>query len=401
MEQTKKQAKELIIVADPDQKVQEGFKRLFSSHYRIQCFSESDAGLRFIKDNPSAAVIFSCYNLPGRGGVAFLRASETIVPLATRIMLTRESSVEAVKKSLNEAHAFMFLDKPVKSTDLISALETALAHHTFMSKERALLERTLSGSIKMLIDMLAVFHPDAFRRTAPMRKQALMLAKATSLRKTWELEIAVMLSPLGEALLPKEIIAKYRAARSLTEQERDVLNKSPDQTRELLKNIPQLEKVSEYLYLSGRGFDGSGFPKDGPVGEDIPVAARIIRLLTDLWYASPEDGPDAAAFEALAINRQKYDPNLLHLAQHHLLGDIEEHRKKHISHCYINSLRPGDILVDDVLTEGRHELVLSRGHPLTLTTIRRLDHFNRTAGVRQPVRVIRHEVPAEALADTA
>lgn len=394
-------ATDLIVIADPDKDVQAGFQRLFGEHMRVATFSDSDAALLFMKQNHGTSVIFSCFNLPGRGGTAFLRASESIVPQATRVMLTRETSAEAVKKTLNEGHAFMFLEKPCKPADLVSALETAIAHHRQLAKDRALLERTLAGSVKLLIDMLALFHPEAFRRTATVRKQALKLARQLDMRKTWELEMAVMLSPLGEALLPKQILARYRAARGLTEQERDVLNRSPVQTRELLKNIPQLEKVSDFLYLSARGYDGSGFPKDGPVGKEIPLVSRIIKLLTDLWYASPENGPDAAAFEALTINSRKYDPKLLDLAKKVLMDDVPEERKKLVAQCYIRSLRPGDVLVDDALTESSRELVLSRGHMLTPTTIRRLEHFHQTAGVRQPIRVERHEVPEEVVPDTA
>ncbi|ASP36069.1 HD domain-containing phosphohydrolase [Labrenzia sp. VG12] len=390
---------DLIVVADPDENVKKGFQRLFSGHKNVVCFSESDPALLFLKQNPGTSVVFSCFNLPGRGGTAFLRAAETIVPLAARIMLTREKSAEAIKKALNEGHAFMFLEKPCQPTELVSAMETALSHHRQLAKDRALLERTLAGSVKLLIDMLALFHPEAFSRTAAVRKQALKLAKALGMKKTWELEMAVMLSPLGEALLPKQILARYRAARSLTEQERDVLDRAPVQSRELLKNIPQLEKVSEYLYLSGRGYDGSGFPKDGPTGQEIPLVSRMLKLLTDLWYASPESGPDAASFEALTINWRKYDPKLLELAREILMDDLPESRRKHVAQCYIRSLRPGDILVDDALTESSHELVLARGHLLTPTTIRRLEHFHQTAGVRQPIRVERHEVVEELLGD--
>ena len=392
---------DLVVVADPDKNVQAGFERLFGSHMGVACFSETEAALQFLKQNHGTAVIFSCFNLPGRGGTAFLRAAETIAPQAARVMLTRENSADAIKKTLNEAHAFMYLEKPCQSTDLASAMETALSHHFQLAKDRALLERTLAGSVKLLIDMLALFHPEAFRRTSTVRKQALRLAKRLGMKKTWELEMSVMLSPLGEALLPKQILARYRAARGLTEQERNILDRAPDQTRDLLKNIPQLEKVSEYLFLSGRGFDGSGFPKDGPTGKEIPMIARILKLLTDLWYASPESGPDAAAFEALTINKRKYDPMLLELAKETLMDDVPEERKRLVAECYIRSLRPGDVLIDDALTETGHELVLSRGHMLTPTTIRRLEHFHQAAGVRQPIRVERHSAPEEALIDTA
>ncbi len=382
-------SKNIIVVADPDEQVQSGYKRLFGGHFNVVCFSDSDSALECLKQNPGVSVIFSCFNLPGSGGVAFLQAAETVVPLAARVMLTSETSAEVVKKALNEGRAFMFLEKPCMPADLVNAFEAAISHHKNLAKDRLLLERTLSGSVKMLIDMLALFHPDAFRRTATVRKQALKLARQLKITRTWELEMAVMLSPLGEALLPKQIIARYRAAKSLTEQERDVLDKSPAQTRELLHNIPQLERVSDYLYLSARGFDGSGFPKDGPKGTDIPRISRIVKLLTDLWYASPETGPDAAAFEALMINKRKYDPKLLEIAKDALLDDIPDDKKSQIAECHIRTLRSGDILVDDALTENAHELVLSRGHVLTSTTIRRLEHFHKTSGVRQPIRVER------------
>ncbi|KZM47933.1 HD domain-containing phosphohydrolase [Labrenzia sp. OB1] len=388
---------DLIVVVDPDDGVQAGVKRLFGDHLKVVCFAESEEALLFIRQNTGVAVILSCYNLPGRGGPSFLRACETLVPQAARVMLTRENSAEAITNALHEGRVFLFLQKPCKQAELVTAVETALGHHRHLAKDRALLERTLAGSIKLLIDMMALFHPEAFRRTSTVRKQALKIAKGLGIKKTWELEMAVMLSPLGEALLPKEILSRYRAARSLTEQERDVLNRSPAQTRDLLTNIPQLEKVSEYLFLSARGYDGSGFPQDGPKGKDIPRVARIIKLLTDLWYASPDNGPDAAAFEAMTINKGKYDPELLALAKEVLMDDVPEEKKKFVTQCHIRSLKPGDVLIDDALTEGNRELVLSRGHLLTLTTIRRLEHFHQTTGVRQPIRVERRQTAEEAV----
>lgn len=154
----------------------------------VACFSDSDSALIFLKQQPSAAIVCSCFNLPGRGGSAFLRASEIIAPMAARVMLTRERSAEAVKQALNEGHAFMFLDKPSQPADLVAAMETALAHHRQLFKDRALLERTLAGSVKLLIDMMALFHPEAFRRTGVVRKQALKLAKALGMKRPGNLK---------------------------------------------------------------------------------------------------------------------------------------------------------------------------------------------------------------------
>jgi len=385
------QGNPIILVADGDPEIHKIFRKLLAEEFELVCFSESEDALKWLKQNTSVAVIVSCFNLPGRGGVKFNKVCERVVPYAARIMLTREQSLEHVLQAVNEGHLFMFLNKPCDATVFLNAMRAGLAYHKQMIHDRTMLEKTLAGSVKMLIEVLTMFHGDAFRRTVPVRHQALTLAKAIGLEKTWELQMAVMLSPLGEALLPKDILARYRAARSLSDQERDILDRAPDQTRELLKNIPQLERVADILYLSNRGYDGSGFPKDGPRGDEIPIGARIIKLLTDLWYASPETGADAAALEALKIKHKAYDPKLLGLAKTLLLDQPDRVEGQAPILCYIRALNVGDVLADDVLTEASHELVLARGHHLTQTTIRRLDQYNRVSGIRQPIRVYRQE----------
>ncbi|MTI44526.1 response regulator RpfG family c-di-GMP phosphodiesterase [Roseibium hamelinense] len=385
-----------LLVVDPDPKVRDAFLRLFSSNYLVTVFDNPDGALKWLAAHPDVAVIVSCANLTGHGGAVFLQASEHHAPHAARIMLTAEQSVEVLKAAVNSGHLFMLLTKPCSPKELISAVEAGCAHHDRLAQERLLLEKTLKGSVKLLIDMLSLFHADAFRKTSTMRTQAMKIAKRLNLKRTWELEMAILLSPLGEALLPKDILSRYRAAKTLTEQQKDVLERAPGQTRDLLKNIPQLDKVAHILYLSGRGFDGSGFPKNGPVGKDIPLPSRLVRILTDLWYASPENGVDAAAFEALSIKGRQYDPYLLEIARSCLLTDGDDKPRRQVTLCYIRALKPGDVLVDDILTDGGYELVLSRDHQLTETTIRRLEQYNHVSGIRQPIRVHREVEKAAA-----
>lgn len=385
-----------ILVVDADPKVLSAFERLFSDQYRVTTFNAPDAALAWLKENPAVAVIVSAINLPGMGGTAFLTSCELAAPLSARIILTAEKSLDVVKQAVNSGHVFMLLTKPCSQAELTAAMQAGMTQHSRLLQERAILERTLSGSVKLLIEMLSLFHSEAFRRTSVMRPQAMKIAHRMGLKKTWELDMAVMFSPLGEALLPKEILARYRTAKPLTDQQREILARAPAQTRDLLKNIPQLDRVAECLYLSSRGYDGSGFPVDGPVGMDIPVTSRILKVLTDLWFASPETGVDAAAFEALTINRKQYDPEILKVAREELLDLTSDPNSKPVTLCYIRALRPGDVLVDDVLSEGSHELVLSRGHQLTSTTIRRLDQYNHVSGIRQPIRVHREDPPAGA-----
>lgn len=391
-------ALEKVVLVDEQSRTHGKFKRLLRDKYDLVNFRDAEKALSWLKTHGTPAIVVCGAELGSTDSISFSKAVDAVAPYSARIILTEEESTEFFRKALNTGHAYSVLVAPYGDDAILNAMESALSYHKRLVHDRNNLERTLAGSVKLLIDMLSQFHADAFRRTAPIRQNALKLAKAMGIKKTWELEMAVMLSPLGEALLPKEILSRYRAAKPLTDQQREVLADAPRQTRDLLKNIPQLEKVAEVLYLSGRGYDGSGFPKEGPIGSDIPLNARILKILTDLWMASPDGGVDTPAFEALMIRSKAYDPDLLRLAKKVLLDGGLDMSGKEITLCYVRNLRVGDVLVDDILTETSQELVLSRGHELTETTIRRLDQYNRLAGVRQPIRVHRPEVSEDRMA---
>ncbi|WP_186392092.1 MULTISPECIES: HD domain-containing phosphohydrolase [unclassified Pannonibacter] len=387
------ETQKLILVVDADVKVLTAFQQLLGSKFQIVTARSAVEAVAWIERNPSVAVVISSLNLPDIDGVEFLKSVTDFAPVAARIMLTADRSLEVARRAVNEANVLMHLLKPCPADEIENAIRSGLAYHNRVLKEKNLLEKTLSGSVKLLIDMLALFHTDAFRKTTVMRQQALKVAKALGLKKIWELEMAVMFSPLGEALLPREILSRYRSAKTLTDPQRELLARAPEQSRDLLRNIPQFERIAEVLYYSGRGFDGSGFPTDGPTGKDIPLHSRILKILIDLWYASPDTGVDLAAFEALNINRRQYDPALLKVVRACLLETEQSlTERSQIIACHIRALRPGDILIDDIITDGSHELVLSRGHQLTETTIKRLSQFDRLTGLRQPIRVNRQEV---------
>ena len=387
------ETQKLILVVDADVKVLTAFQQLLGSKFQIATARSGVEATAWIERNTSVAVVISSLNLPDINGIEFLRSVTELAPVAARIMLTADRSLEVARRAVNEANVLMHLLKPCPADEIENAIRSGLAYHNRVLKEKNLLEKTLSGSVKLLIDMLALFHTDAFRKTTVMRQQALKVAKALGLKKIWELEMAVMFSPLGEALLPREILSRYRSAKTLTDPQRELLARAPEQSRDLLRNIPQFERIAEVLYYSGRGFDGSGFPTDGPTGKDIPLHSRILKILIDLWYASPDTGVDLAAFEALNINRRQYDPALLKVVRACLLETEQSLTERFQTvACHIRALRPGDILIDDIITDGSHELVLSRGHQLTETTIKRLSQFDRLTGLRQPIRVKRQEV---------
>ncbi len=147
-----------------------------------------------------------------------------------------------------------YIAKPFRREELLSRVTTHLAlHETQRSLKSAvrekdmLLDETLKGSIKMLIDILALTNPDAFAQTIRVRGIAKKMAVRLGLENVWEIEIGVLLSQLGCAMLPPEIIMKNQTGRRLTARECALFKSHPKAAARFIANIPRLEQVAESI----------------------------------------------------------------------------------------------------------------------------------------------------------
>jgi response regulator RpfG family c-di-GMP phosphodiesterase len=145
--------------------------------------------------------------------------------------------------------------------------------------ERELLEKTLNGSVKVLTDVLALVDPDAFSRSHRMRDDARQIASALAVPFTWELKLAALLCQIGIVSLPPILIPKARSGLKLTGTEEEMLSRVPEVGGDLLANIPRLESVARIVHCREKRFDGQGVPQDALQGEQIPIEARMLKVL--------------------------------------------------------------------------------------------------------------------------
>jgi diguanylate cyclase (GGDEF)-like protein len=113
-----------------------------------------------------------------------------------------------------------------------------------------------------------------------------------------ELARAARLHNLGKLAVPEEILDK---PGPLDEQEWDFIRRHPVVGERILRASPAFRSVAAIVRASHENVDGSGYP-DGLVGDDIPLAARIVRVC-DAFEAMTSARPYRAALtveEALA-----------------------------------------------------------------------------------------------------
>lgn len=70
------------------------------------------------------------------------------------------------------------------------------------------LELQLSGSVKVLADVLAMARPELFQQAGKVQRWARRIAPHLEIKRVWELDLAAMLYPLGMLSLPDNLTSK-------------------------------------------------------------------------------------------------------------------------------------------------------------------------------------------------
>jgi response regulator RpfG family c-di-GMP phosphodiesterase len=381
---------------DDEVNILSGIARQQRKRFDIWTAVGGKKGLEVMKEEGPFAIVVADMNMPGMNGIEFLSEVRKCYPDTVRMMLTGNADQQTAVDAVNQGAIFRFFTKPCPAEIISDALNLAMQHYELITAERVLLERTLAGSVKVLVDVLALFDADAFAGTVRIRRWLADLLKTLKYGNRWELDVAAMLSPIGQMTLPPEITAKLRKGEALAKAEEDLVRRAPAIGKRLIANIPRLEAVSNLIYYQNKGYDGSGFPVDEFAGQDIPFGARLLKILGDLARFDKEELPSKGAFESLEANDAQYDPELLAKVRERFLGNAEEGGAETAEPVILRTelkvnldqLRPDDKTVTQIVTKDGI-LILDAGHVLTELHIERLKNYQKTVGLREPIHVAR------------
>lgn len=382
---------ERILFVDDDANVLASYTRQLRKRFKFVTAQGGDAALAAVGSDGPFAVVVSDMQMPGMNGVELLGRFAELHPDTVRMMLTGNADQQTAMDAVNAGRIFRFITKPCPPEDLAAAIDAALAQYRLLNAERELLEQTLAGSIKVLVDVLSLVDPEAFGRTRLLRGMTRKIAGHLKLPNLWQLDMAAMLSPIGRITLPNEVTAKLRKRVKLDADERAMVARVPEISRDLIANIPRLQDVSEIIYYQAKGFDGSGFPEGQAEGEDIPVGARVLRLVNDLVKLSAGQPKDPEAWERLNGRAQLYDPQVLAAARALYAGDSQDKpdgAQEKSEAMTFGRLRPGDLLASNIETAD-DQLILAAGNELSEALLEKLRNLHRVRTLKEPIYVVR------------
>ena len=384
-----------VLFVDDDTNILAAYRRALRKTCALTTAAGGAEGLRILAEDGPFAVVISDMQMPEMNGLEFLKEVAQRAPDTVRVMLTGNADQKTAVDAVNEGSVFRFCNKPCPPEEMAATIDTALEHHRLIKAEKTLLEHTLAGSVKVLVDVLSLVDPGAFRRTERLRGWAKTVAGQLGLANAWELDLAAMLSPVGDLTLPAEVREKRKRREALNGAEMALVRSAPEAAHKLIGNIPRLGAVAEMILDPGTRSDGSGFPDNDVAGADIPVGARILKILNDLNAAADLPRPSRRAFEALKRQATYYDPELLAKIESWLAPRQDPAADgPQLIEVAIDWLLPGDVIEADIVTED-DQLVLAAGYEVTNALIEKLASLRRVKRIKQPIAVLRDAQPGD------
>ena len=161
-----------IILVDDEVNVLQAYGRVLRARFAVDTAEGGEAALGMLSERGPYAVVVSDMRMPGMDGVELLAQAKGRFPDTVRIMLTGNADQGTAAEAVNRGEIFRFLSKPCDSALLIETIHQAVRQHELLTAEKALLEGTLKGSIRMLVDLLSLLDPISFGRAQEMGELA-------------------------------------------------------------------------------------------------------------------------------------------------------------------------------------------------------------------------------------
>ncbi len=356
-----------ILFVDDDPEVLASYRRAFRKTFRLDTAEGPVRGLEAMVEDGPYAVVVSDLRMPGMDGIEFFTRLRKTCPDTVRIMLTGYADIRAAIAAVNAGNVFRFLAKPCPEAEVEEAIKAGLTQYGLINAEKEFLKGTLRGTIKVLTDLLALLNSEAHGRSTRIKRLVMDMGRYLEYPDLWRLELAVMLSQIGCAVLPEAMLAAFRREGRLEPERQKLFEMHPKIAADLLANIPKLAEIAEIIRYQEKRFNGSGPPDEDRRGVDIPLGARLLKAALDYDGLTCSGKTKAEAVEIMKGRREWYDPKVLQLVESFASGREGYARARKEP----SELAPGMILDQDAPLSGE-EGALCKGTELDAEMIGKL-----------------------------
>lgn len=374
-----------ILMVDDEHNLLASFRRTLSSEFEVFTAMGGREALRVMDERGPFPVVVTDMRMPEMDGVAFVCAARTQHKDTVYMMLTGNADQQTAMDAINKGHVFRFLNKPCPPEALKQTLLACARQYELQQSERVLFRDTLSGAVKLLVEMIALSDPGLQHAVAAIRGSVIEIGNELGIAQESRLPLAASLCLIGGL-----VVAGREGRDDLSEE---YLETCAQIGSKLLRRIKRLEEVAQIIE---RQREVGPLPEqlDSPEpAHRIQLCSQVLRFAMDLQRATlAANGNRGDALERLAAFTGNYDPRLVQAAKR--MAERERLRTStRLVSCVaveVVALRPNMTLAQDVKTNDGKQ-VMSNGQPLSDVHIELLRKFAELGYIEDVVVVLFEE----------
>ena len=376
-----------MLFVDDDANILQGYKRMLRNDFEIYTALGGEEAIEVITNEGDFAVIVSDMRMPEMDGVEFLAIAKELAPESVRVMLTGDSGQQTAMDAVNEGMVFRFLTKPCNNELIVKVLNAAVEQYLLITAEKQLLEETLSQSLEVMVDILAMVNPVAFSRATRIKQLVQEVAVSMGIKNLWEIEIAAMLSQVGCVTVPEKILNKIANCEPLSSDELNLYYQHPQIAYNLIARIPRMKYVAEII--AHQNFRLSDYDNSTHfIGTNTMKCAQILKVVLDFDKLLSLGNSPHSAHRKITKFVGWYDKEILEVIGRLIDEKVEEYTTEKIS---VEDLKFGMVIAEHLwYTDGTD--TIEKGQKINLFSMMRLKSYadkgyiSRNISVKIPIK---------------
>jgi response regulator RpfG family c-di-GMP phosphodiesterase len=283
-----------------------------------------------------------------------------------------------------EYGAVDYIRKPITASTMIARVQNHLAILEAAKQLQEMLSKTLLGSIRVLNDILILIDPTFHSMLPRLKRYVVSIATYLDLPGRWRLELAAMLSHIGCAAIPKEVLKNISAGKNISEEDQKMFDMHPKIAQDLISKIPRLKSVARMIGNQQSSLDKSKLMQELSKWDRVDLGAQLLKMVIDFDRMVTSGLAEEKALSEMRAKEETYSPALLDALE--AVAKVEQ--KGDVQLLMFKELQEGHVLKQDLYTKSG-ALVVKKGKVMSTNTITLLRPFADTQGIEEPIKVTR------------
>ncbi len=302
------------------------------------------------------------------------------------IMITSFDDSETILKCLR-LDADDYIPKPFEPAIVKARLERSISNLNSLKKERLVLEKTFSGSMKILSDIISSLSPVLFGKCSKVRRIARLIAEEMNYPELWEIDVASIFSMVGCIAFPHEMLDKIINNKPLTSEEKKLFDNHTNLGYKLLNNIPRLENVSQIILFQNKS-NISEAPKNISLSiTEIPIGSKILKAAFEYEIATTKTNNMHEIKSIIKLKQNLLDPKVYSALENVLNND----NNREVKEITVNQLSPGMTFTEDVFTVSGIRII-NKLQEATESIIERIKAVHSKIPIVEPLKMFSNKL---------